>query len=123
LVEAVCPGLLDIPNCFSDDPVLDAFLGINAAQYEIGGESEEKERSFEEKERSFEEKEKSFEEIRGKLIILRESLGIPPLIDATDMIKQPDDLSLMAYISYFRHYANRPVQMIVSILFIFIIFC
>jgi hypothetical protein len=75
LVEAVMPGQLDVPNCFSDDPVLDAFLGINAAT---------------------------------------ENMDIPPLVDASDMVEKPDELSLMMYISYFRHFANRPKEIPMS---------
>lgn len=36
LAEAICPGQLDIPECFTGDATLDAFLGINAAKDNMG---------------------------------------------------------------------------------------
>jgi len=34
------------------------------------------------------------------------NMGIPEILDAEDMVNQPDELSNMTYISYFRKYLN-----------------
>jgi filamin len=41
------------------------------------------------------------------------NLNIPPLVEAEDVAKQPEELSMMTYISYFRQYQQEhPVSFI-----------
>lgn len=39
----------------------------------------------------------------GMFFCVQEELGIPQLIDPTDLVKNPDQLAVMTYVSYFRH--------------------